>query len=629
MITKYKRLINEFILTILILTQLLSCVNTATTISKSILKDDNFELIILHNNDMHARFEQTGVYGNDCLPQDVASNKCYGGFARTAHEVRLYRDQAEQPNGVPVLYLNAGDTYTGTPWFTIFKDNISASFLNILQPDAISLGNHEFDEGVSGLVPFLNEVKFPVLVTNLNLTNTPEMQHTNSLQRSQIFIKNGVRIGVIGYLTPETKYLAKPNTVEYIDEIVAINKEAEELKRQGVNILIALGHSGLARDKEIAENCPDIDLIIGGHSHTFLYSGEKPSTEPIEGPYPVIVKNKQNGKNILVVQAYCYTKYLGFLHVKFDSEGNLISHNGNPILLNGTVPEDSDVLKLLDVYRPNITEFEQTIIGSTSVFLDARECRHQECNIGNMIADSMVHTYSSNDYHGDFATDASIAFIQGGGIRTSIEVGNITKKDLIGVLPFGNKITLIEVNGTIIKNMLERSVERYDGQSPWGEFLQMAGVQVVYKLDNPSGYRVKSVKVLCAECSMPSYSALNPEKKYKVLLSKFIFEGGDGYNMFSPSDEVKELIYTEYDITEAYLLKMSPVYPAIQWRITMEGEPPIQTTTSSEATTASSVVTTTSDESNPTTTTKDPNSATSIRASILALVLGIFVFNRI
>lgn len=238
-------------------------------------RNGNFQLIILHNNDMHARFEQTGAYGNDCQQEDVANNRCYGGFARVAHKVREYRAQ-EAAGGLPVLYLNAGDTYTGTPWFAVYKDNITAAFLNILEPDAISLGNHEFDEGVEGLVPFLNEVNFPVLTANLDLSKTPTMQDTKSLQHSIVFTKDGVKIGVIGYLTPETKQLAPINTVDFTDEIVAINKEAEVLKAQGIKILIALGHSGLERDREIAASCPDIDIVIGGHSHTFLYSGTVP-----------------------------------------------------------------------------------------------------------------------------------------------------------------------------------------------------------------------------------------------------------------------------------------------------------------------------------------------------------------
>ena len=108
--------------------------------------DGNFELIILHNNDMHARFEQTGVLSDKCTKEDAAINKCYGGFARVAHEVREYRTKAAAGEIPSVLYLNAGDTYTGTPWFALYKDEIASDFLKILKPDAIvSFKNFEHE----------------------------------------------------------------------------------------------------------------------------------------------------------------------------------------------------------------------------------------------------------------------------------------------------------------------------------------------------------------------------------------------------------------------------------------------------------------------------------------------------
>jgi 5'-nucleotidase len=107
----------------------------ATPLQKT--TDDNFKLIILHNNDMHARFEQTNAASGRCKEDDALNNRCYGGFARVAHEVRRYKKKAEDGEIPPVLYLNAGDTYTGTPWFSIYKDNITAAFLNVLKPDAM------------------------------------------------------------------------------------------------------------------------------------------------------------------------------------------------------------------------------------------------------------------------------------------------------------------------------------------------------------------------------------------------------------------------------------------------------------------------------------------------------------
>ncbi|XP_058127656.1 protein 5NUC-like [Anopheles ziemanni] len=539
-----------------------------------------FELIVLHNSDMHARFEQTGAYGEECKPSDVANNRCYGGFARVAHKVREYR-RAELFGGLPVLYLNAGDTYTGTAWFTVYQNTIAAAFLNRLQPDAISLGNHEFDLGVDGLVPFLNEVKFPVVVANLNLSNTPTMRNISALRRSTVFTKAGVRVGVIGYLTPETKQITPASTVAFTDEIKAINIEAAALKAQGVNILIALGHSGLERDRAIAAGCPEVDVVIGGHSHTFLYSGTVPDVDVPAGPYPVMVTNAV-GKQVPVAHAYAYTKYLGCLHLQFDADGNLMTVNGNPILLNGSVHREADVLRLLQRFRPGVMQLGYQI-GHTNVHLDASRCRFEECNIGNMLADSLVAVNADNYKKSDDGdwTNAAIGFIQGGSIRASLSVGAISRKDIKTVLPFGNIVAVTELNGTQLRQILEHSVHRYDGVTGYGEFLQMAGVHVVYDLSRPPLERVVDVEVRCAQCKVPRYAPLKDDASYRVIVSQFLYQGGDGFTMFADSDH-EQLLYGEYEIAEQYLKHYSPIYPAIENRIRFECQldsgPPNSTT---------------------------------------------------
>lgn len=168
---------------------------------------------------------------------------------------------------------------------------------------------------MNGLVPFLDAAHFPVLIANMDASAEPTLAAAKALKKSTIFNVNGVQVGVIGYLTPETKDLAPFNGVLFTDEVAAINAEAAELKRSGVNILIGLGHSGLDRDREIAVQCPDLDLVIGGHSHTFLFSGQQPDVEVPLGTYPVMV-NRSDGSQVPVVQAYAYTKYLGYLHLK-------------------------------------------------------------------------------------------------------------------------------------------------------------------------------------------------------------------------------------------------------------------------------------------------------------------------
>lgn len=202
-----------------------------------------------------------------------------------------------------------------------------------------SLGNHEFDDGVNGLIPFIEEAKFPILAANLDLSKQPNLKATK-LANSTVLVINGTKIGVIGYLTPETTIIAITENVIINDEIPAIREEAKKLKKQGVDILIALGHSGFNIDKKIAKEVEDIDIVIGGHTNTFLYRGEQPDAEHPEGFYPTEIV-QDNGRKVYVVQAYAYTKYLGNFSVTFDSNGEVTHIEGNPILVDHSIKQVS------------------------------------------------------------------------------------------------------------------------------------------------------------------------------------------------------------------------------------------------------------------------------------------------
>lgn len=200
-----------------------------------------------------------------------------------------------------------------------------------------SLGNHEFDDGVKGLIPFIQNASYPILTANLDLSKQPDLAATN-LKNSTILEVNGNKIGVIGYLTPETKILSTTENVIFKDEVESIRSEAKRLKEQGVDILIALGHSGFETDKKIAHEVEDIDLVIGGHTNTFLYRGKQPDVEVPEGLYPTEVTQK-SGRKVYVVQAYAYTKYLGNFSVSFDARGEVTHIEGNPILVDANVEQ--------------------------------------------------------------------------------------------------------------------------------------------------------------------------------------------------------------------------------------------------------------------------------------------------
>lgn len=538
-------------------------------------RQSNFEFIILHNNDMHARFEQTNMKSGTCSKDDAKKNKCCGGYGRVANIVRKYRKAADS-GGLPVIFLNAGDVYTGTAWFTIFKHEIVTDFMNKLAPDAISLGNHEFDKNIAGLVPLLNGATYPILACNLNTKGEPDVA-SSKLAKSTILTVKDVKVGVIGFLTPDTAFLAAKNKLVFYDEIPSINAEAKKLKSQGINIIIAVGHSGYKTDQEIAKNCPEVDVVVGAHSHTYL-DANKPvadikdsSPEAVRGPYPTVVVQR-SGKKVPVVQAYAFTKYMGKLKVKFDSKGNLKDFSGAPILLGPKMPQEQDMLDLLEKYRPKVEELERTIYGKTNVLLEGGGiCRNRECNLGNLISDAMVFTRVSEN-EGNHWTDAPIGLIQGGGIRASIEKEadrNINGATLMTVLPFENDVMMTRISGKKLMAALEHSATTRLRDSNGG-FLQMSGLKVVYDYNNPEGKRVVSALARCSNCSVPVYEPINEDAKYQVIVLEYVLEGGDGYDLNDDDNPHNErLLLNDINCAINYIKLQQFVYPKMEERITI------------------------------------------------------------
>ncbi|XP_015438965.1 PREDICTED: protein 5NUC-like [Dufourea novaeangliae] len=492
--------------------------------------DGGLTVRIVHTNDMHSRFEQTSRLSSVCSKKDAEAGKCYGGFARIATLLRQARRSS-----VPCLFLNAGDTYQGSMWYNVYKWEVVAKFLNLLAPNATSLGNHEFDDGVDGLIPFIQNASFPIVTANLDLSKQPNLAKTRLLNSTILTVK--------------------------------------QLKSQGVNILIALGHSGFDVDKKIAREVEDIDLVIGGHTNTFLYNGKQPDLEVPEGLYPTEIKQK-NGRKVYVVQAYAYTKYLGNFTVKFDSKGEVTDIRGNPVLVDNSIEQAKDILQVLDQMRGAIDNVSLTVVGKTRVLLegDSKVCRRMECNLGNLVTDAMI------DYNvGQYAsrngwTDAAIAFHNSGSIRTSITRSNddkVTMGDILSVLPFHNVILRAPMTGELILSVLEWSVQNLEigtTANLYGAFVQFSGLQVVYDLTRPKNSRVVSVQVQCASCSIPSYSELKKNETYNVLLNDFMQAGGDGYVMLKDL-KTQPLGVTTADALVEYFKKHSPVHPAVEWRI--------------------------------------------------------------
>lgn len=339
---------------------------------------------------------------------------------------------------------------------------------------------------------------------------------------------------------------------------------------EGVRIIIALGHSGIEKDLEIAEKCPQVDLVVGGHSHTFI--GDRIDIEDPYGPYPM-VRKQISGKRVPVIQAYAFTKYIGYFKGTFNENGDLIDWNGRPILLDSKVDKEPDVADLLDKYRVAIDALGKTKIGETRTLLDGHTCRYKECNLGNLITDAMVYQYAHRNPHfkdGSWS-DVGIGLIQSGGIRASIDGETyITKLHINTVLPFGDRLVTQYLTGNEIKQILEWSVHRYVPQARNGEFLQMSGLRVRYNISHPAFERVTYIEALCGSCKIPEYYAIEMNRTYKVIMNEYLFRGGDGFSSLRQKPGSNLTSVLDMDNIIAYIERKHIIYAEKEARIVFD-----------------------------------------------------------
>ncbi|KAF4521723.1 hypothetical protein B566_EDAN012171 [Ephemera danica] len=345
------------------------------------------------------------------LDASVPEGLCYGGIARIVTAIRDL--QSTLPN--PVL-LNIGDTFQGSLLYSLFKWNITLDFMNRTPFDATALGNHEFDDGVAGIEPYLSGLTSPIVVVNMNVSQEPTLM--GKYQPSVVIERGGRSIGIIGCITKDTPGISKTENVTFNDELETVKLEAARLRAQGVDIIVLLSHSGYRVDQTLAKNITDLDIIVGAHSHTFLYTGEPPSIEKPEGEYPTVV-TQESGRKVLIVQAYAYSKYLGVLKVEFDAQGEVTSWSGAPKLLDASVPEDAETKALLQPWVEDANVLGDQPLGTSAVHLSATQCHHGECNLGNFYTDAMVSALADANSPGVW-TKAALAILNPGSIRAPL-----------------------------------------------------------------------------------------------------------------------------------------------------------------------------------------------------------------
>jgi len=237
-------------------------------------------------------------------------------------------------------------------------------------------------------MPFLERIKTPIVSCNINATQEPEF--AKKFNNSIILERGGRKIGIVGVTTTAPSGWGK---AKILPEVENVRKEVEKLTEQGINIIIVLSHSGLDVDKEIAKHGGPIDLIVGGHTHSFLFSGKPVGPDKPVGEYPTI-ETQENCRKVLIVQASAFNKYLGNIQLFFDEDGEVKRFEGAPIFLSNEVPQDPMILDELKPWKTNIDAVLMKSIGYVKNQQDSF-CYDRECGMGNLVADSMRFAVSA------------------------------------------------------------------------------------------------------------------------------------------------------------------------------------------------------------------------------------------
>lgn len=496
-----------------------------------------YKLTILHTNDHHGHFQEFDPYPVSGV----------GGLAAQSTLVNTVRAEVEGGGG-HVLLLSAGDVNTGIPESDLFDAEPDIKAMNMMGFDAMALGNHEFDNPLDVLKKQQGWAQFPLLAANV------VQKISGELLVDPYVIKeiDGLRVAVLGLLTDQMPSMVLADYVkdlEFRGVIATAQKYIPQLKEEA-DLIVALTHIGFygedssrTGDIQLAMAVPELDVIVGGHTHTKL-----------EEPYVV-------GKT-LIVQADGYSEYVGRLNLVVDSDTDSVtahSYQLLPVNAKKTVKyngkkyysyvgtgyvEDQEILDAMNPYIEGADELLNKPVGIAAVELTGGKSvsRTRETNLGNLITDGMRAKIG-----------ADIAFQNGGGIRAGIAPGQITYRDLLTVQPFGNTLTEIEMTGAQIIDVLDAAAARVGT----GGFMQVSGIEVTYNVGTGKAEKV-----------MIDGEAIDQEKIYKVVTNNFLAAGGDGYALLATLAKY-DTGYVDAEVTMEYIQKIGEVNPALENRITV------------------------------------------------------------
>lgn len=515
--------LNKGLLTTAVLIALAGCDNDALTppeaTSCAEAGDSCKTFTLLHTNDNHGRFWEN-KYGE------------YGMAARKT-VIDAIRSEVSQSGG-EVLLLSGGDINTGVPESDLQDAKPDFIGMNAIGYDAMAVGNHEFDNPLSVVEMQRELANFPMLAANIYDKATGKRY----FDAYKIFTLNGVNIAVIGLTTEDTVKIGNPEFISgltFTDPTTEIKKVIAEIKQAGsADIIFATTHMGHYQEANYGSNAPgdvtmaralevgDLQLVVGGHSQNPV------CMEPDGNKYAefkvgdACKPDQQNGTYI--VQAHEWGKYVGRADFEyFNDELHLVSYKLIPInlkekneadervLIGEAIIPDNDLLEALRSYQEEGQEQLSEVIATTATFLDGTRdnVRSQQTNLGHLLATAQATK-----------VNADIGVMNSGGVRASIDIGDISYKDVLTVQPFGNSITKSVMTGTLITQYLN-TVATFQAGS--GAYAQFIGVSMT--VDCTAG------SVSISDINGKGYS---DTESYSFTVPSYNAAGGDGYPALDP-----------------------------------------------------------------------------------------------
>ena len=456
-------------------------------------------IVILHTNDVHGAI---GEYAK------VAALK-----------------QAYQAAGAYVLLADAGDFIQGDPTVSASQGKTAIELMNLAGYDVAAPGNHEFDYGYPNLKTLAGEADFPILAANVRYDNAAALGDQTTFTTT-----DGKKIGIFGLDTPETATKAHPDKIKGVSFLAAqemfdcAQAQVDALKADGCDYIICLGHLGIDaestgnRSIDLLEKVTGIDVFIDGHSHSTLEE----------------IKEATNGTGKVgdTVLTSTGTKLANVGMVDISPDGTISTSSLATSEL--TVTPDAKVAARAEEIQKEIDADYGTVFAKTEVALDGEKAnvRTGETNLGDLIADAMLWQAGLLDE----GVDAAVT--NGGGIRASIAAGDITKKDINTVLPFGNTLYVVKVTGAELLEALEAST--YCTPEAIGGFPQVAGIEFTVntgaQFDTkelyPGSTYGKPASINRVMIQTVGGAAFNPEATYTIVTSDCMGAGGDTYYAF-------------------------------------------------------------------------------------------------